>query len=68
MKVKNAVPSGPATGDGDAGKGSLALYSLSNPDAELTRRAEILELRRRAAIDRLADRWVGKPSNPWSGS
>ena len=67
MKVKNAVPLGPA-GDGNAAKGSLALYSLSNPDAELMRRAEILELRRREAIDRLADRWVGKPSNSWSGS
>jgi len=45
-------------------KESLALYSLSDPDAEVAKRAEVLEVRRREAIARLADRWVGKPSNP----
>ena len=36
-------------------------YWLNDPDGEVQKRAKALELRRREAIEKLGDRWAGKP-------
>ena len=39
----------------------LTPYGLNDPAGEVARRAKALELRRREAIEKLGDRWAGKP-------
>ena len=39
----------------------LSPYWLNDPDGEVEKRARALEIRRREAIEKLGDRWAGKP-------